>query len=210
MTPTIRHILESAGPVLPVVTLDSVDRALPLADALARAGVTVLEITLRTPAALAAIRRVRRERPDLVVGAGTVLRPDQITAVHEAGGQFAVSPGFSRALLERATDLHLPYLPGVATVSEILVAQECACSDLKLFPAVASGGIAFLRSVAGILPAVRFCPTGGIAPDNYKEFLALDNVACVGGSWVAPRAAIAECRWADIEALTRRARRGAG
>lgn len=209
MTGTIGRILDAARPVLPVVTLDRVDRALPLADALAGAGVTTLEITLRTPAALDAIRTLRAARPELVVGAGTVLEPDQLAAVQAAGGRFAVSPGLSLSLLARANDLGIPYLPGVATMSEVMTAREHGFTHLKLFPAFASGGGAFLRAVAAVLPDVRFCPTGGVAPDNCKELLTLDNVVCVGGSWVAPRSAIDAGRWADIEARARRAVRGA-
>ena len=209
MTGAIGRILEAARPVLPVVTLDRVDRALPLADTFAAAGITTLEITLRTPAALDAISSLRAARPELVVGAGTVLGPDQLMAVQAAGAQFAVSPGLGPGLLDTATDLGIPYMPGVATMSEVMTARARGFTHLKLFPAFAGGGGAFLRSVAAALPDVRFCPTGGVAPDNYMELLAIGNVVCVGGSWVAPRAAIDAGRWADIEAAARRAVRGA-
>lgn len=191
--------------VLPVLTIDDLDNAVPLARALARGGLSLLEVTLRTPCALDAIRRIHDEVPEAVVGAGTVTRPSHLEDCVRAGAQFAVSPGLSPDLAAAARDHSLPLLPGVMTPSEAMTAQDAGFSCLKLFPAEAAGGRRLLESMAGPLPDLRFCPTGGIGADNFRQYLALPNVLCVGGSWVAPKAAIEQRRWDRIESLAREA-----
>jgi 2-dehydro-3-deoxyphosphogluconate aldolase / (4S)-4-hydroxy-2-oxoglutarate aldolase len=186
------------GPVLPVMVIPTIDQALPLADALIKGGITALEITLRTDCALEAIALIARERPDAVVGAGTVLTPQDAEKAAKAGAKFAVSPGLTETLAKQDA---LPLLPGVGTPSEVMQAMEWGFSHLKFFPAVAAGGIPMLKGIGGPLPQVKFCPTGGIDRNNAQAFLDLDNVLCVGGSWVAPTKAMAEGNWAEITRL---------
>ena len=202
---TIGEILQQARPVLPVITLSGDDQALPLADALVAGGVSVLEVTLRTEYGLPAIEQLSRHRGDMLVGAGSVTEPDQLAAVRDAGAVFAVSPGFSVELSKQARQLALPLLPGVMTPSEMLQARAMGHRHLKLFPADVAGGIAMLKAVNGPLADLVFCPTGGIGPDNYRQFLALGNVCCVGGSWLAPAERVEAGDWAAIEQLARRA-----
>ena len=190
-----------AGPVIPVLTIDDVAHAVPLARALVEGGLPAIEITLRTKPALAAIEAVARDVPGALVGAGTVLNREQLRDAQRAGAIFAVSPGATPALLEAADVAGMGLLPGVATASEAMVAQEAGYQLLKFFPAEASGGTAFLKAVYGPLPDLRFCPTGGVGPDTAPAYLALANVVCVGGSWVAPRDAIASRNWSQIERL---------
>jgi 2-dehydro-3-deoxyphosphogluconate aldolase / (4S)-4-hydroxy-2-oxoglutarate aldolase len=193
------------GPVVPVIVLDDPAAAVPLANALLEGGVRVLEITLRTPAALEAIRRVRAEVPDAVVGAGTVLTPASLAEVGELGAAFAVSPGVTPALLEAASRSPVPLLPGAATASEVMALLDRGYRHMKLFPAEQVGGAPLLAALASPLPEARFCPTGGIDAEKAKVYLALPNVACVGGSWIVPREAIARGDWARIAALAREA-----
>lgn len=190
-------------PVLPVLTVEDARRAVPLAHALAEGGLDVLEVTLRTAAALEAIRRIATEVPEVVVGAGTVVDPDDLRAARDAGARFAVSPGLTPRLADAAASSGLPFLPGVATPSEALDARERGFRTLKLFPAEVAGGVAFLRSVAGPLADLRFCPTGGIGAGTFREYLALPNVVCVGGSWVAPATLVAAGDWRRITDLAR-------
>jgi 2-dehydro-3-deoxyphosphogluconate aldolase/(4S)-4-hydroxy-2-oxoglutarate aldolase len=190
--------LMTQGPVLPVMVIPTLDQALPLADALIAGGITALEITLRTDCALEAIALIARERPNAVVGAGTVLTPQDAEKAAKAGAKFAVSPGLTETLAKQGA---LPLLPGVASASEVMQAMEWGFSHLKFFPAVAAGGIPMLKGIGGPLPAVKFCPTGGIDRNNAQAFLDLDNVLCVGGSWVAPARAMAEGNWAEITRL---------
>lgn len=201
---TIAGILR-VSPVIPVVVIDDADDAVPLAEALVAGGVKVIEITLRTPAAIDAVRAITAAVHDMVVGVGTVRRVDDFAAAADAGARFAVSPGLTDGLLAAAEDSGLSYLPGVMTPSEVMRAQEAGLSDLKLFPAEAAGGIALLRGLAGPFPDVTFCPTGGISADTARSYLALANVACVGGSWLTPTAAIAAEDWPAITALARAA-----
>lgn len=203
-TTALRAVLTRA-PVLPVLVVDDVARAVDLAHALVAGGLPVLEFTLRTPVALKAIEAVAERVPGAVVGAGTLITPDDLAAAHYHGAVFGVSPGLSPALREAAAAGPLPLLPGVATASEAMTAAEAGFSTLKLFPAVPVGGVALLQALGGPLPALRFCPTGGVGPENAADFLALPNVLCVGGSWVAPRAAVAAGDWATITALARQA-----
>jgi 2-dehydro-3-deoxyphosphogluconate aldolase/(4S)-4-hydroxy-2-oxoglutarate aldolase len=185
---------------VPVLTVDEADRAVPLVRALAAGGLTTVEITLRTPPALRAIRRLAEEVAEVVVGAGSVLDPEGLARAAEAGARFVVSPGFTMRLAEAAAAAGVPWLPGVATVSEAMRAREAGLRLLKLFPAELAGGIGFLDAVRGPMPDLLFFPTGGIGPENYRDYLSRSNVAAVGGSWMAPPSAIAAGAWARITA----------
>ena len=189
------------SPVIPVVVLDDADHAVPLARALVAGGVPVIEVTLRSDAALDAIARIAAEVDGITVGAGTVTTPRQAEDAVRAGAQFLVSPGTTPRLLDAMAGTGVPYLPGVATVSEALTVLEHGVTEMKFFPATAAGGTRFLAAVAGPLPRVRFCPTGGIRPDTAADYLALPNVGCVGGSWLAPKDAIASGDWARVTRL---------
>ncbi|WP_018684212.1 bifunctional 4-hydroxy-2-oxoglutarate aldolase/2-dehydro-3-deoxy-phosphogluconate aldolase [Actinokineospora enzanensis] len=193
--------LLDVSPVVPVVVIEDVERAVPLAAALLRGGVGIVEVTLRTPAALEAIRRIAAEVPDTVVGAGTVTAPKHAAAALEAGAQFLVTPGSTDRVLDAAADTGLPLLPGAATVTEAMRLAELGYTELKFFPAEAAGGAAFLKSIAGPLPGLRFCPTGGISVRTAPSYLALPNVGCVGGSWLTPTGADP----AEIERLAKEA-----
>ena len=193
------------APVIPVIVLHERAHAVPMARALVAGGIRMLEVTLRTPQALEAMRAIAVEVPEAVVGAGTVRSAQDARAAAQAGARFAVSPGYTRNLSHACAGEGLCLLPGVATGSEILQAQEDGHSELKFFPAVQAGGAAMLKAWAGPFFDVRFCPTGGITPANAGEFLSLPNVACVGGSWLVPADALARGDWARIEALAREA-----
>ena len=197
--------LLTVSPVIPVVVLDDAEHAVPLAAALAAGGVRIVEITLRTPAALESIRRVAAEVPDTLVGAGTVTTPGLARGAAAAGARFLVTPGTTDAVLAAAEDTGLPVLPGAATVSEAMRLAERGYPALKFFPAEAAGGIPYLRSIAGPLPGLAFCPTGGITPDTAPDYLALPNVGCVGGSWLTPPTALAAGDTATITAAARAA-----
>ncbi|MEY2618542.1 MAG: putative bifunctional protein: 4-hydroxy-2-oxoglutarate aldolase [Pseudomonadota bacterium] len=193
------------APVIPVIVLEDVVQAVPLARALVAGGIRMLEVTLRTPVALACIEAIAREVPEAVVGAGTVRSAADARLARDAGARFAVSPGYTPAIGRACRDLDLPLLPGVATGSEILQAQEDGYSQLKFFPALQAGGAAMLKAWAGPFAEVRFCPTGGVSAANAGEFLSLPNVACVGGSWLTPAAVVAAGDWARITGLAREA-----
>ncbi|MFJ2826426.1 bifunctional 4-hydroxy-2-oxoglutarate aldolase/2-dehydro-3-deoxy-phosphogluconate aldolase [Streptomyces sp. NPDC087263] len=193
------------APVVPVVVLKDAADAVPLARALVAGGLPVIEVTLRTPAALDAIRAVAAEVPDAVVGAGTVLSPAQVAQSVDAGARFLVSPGWTDVLLAAMEGSGVPFLPGVSTTSEVVALLERGVRDMKFFPAQAAGGTAYLRSLAGPLPQARFCPTGGIGLASAPEYLALPNVGCVGGSWMLPEDAVAARDWGRIESLAREA-----
>jgi 2-dehydro-3-deoxyphosphogluconate aldolase/(4S)-4-hydroxy-2-oxoglutarate aldolase len=195
----------TAGPVIAVLSVDDPGSAVPLATALQQGGVRVIEITLRTAAALESIERIAARVPDVIVGCGTIVRAGDLRRAASAGAAFVVSPGCTDALFAAAADLGIPYLPGVATGSEILRALDAGYNRLKLFPAEACGGPAAVSAFAGPFPQIRFCPTGGIDARNAANYLALPNVACVGGSWVAPAEAIAGKDWGRVEALARQA-----
>jgi len=197
--------LLAGATVVPVLMIDSVATALPLARALVAGGITVLEITLRTPAALEAIRAIAGEVEGAVVGAGTVLTSAQYQAAERAGARFVVSPGATPALLEAAAASGAPFLPGAATASEVMRLLEHGYRCLKFFPAEPAGGIAYLQALAAPLPGARFCPTGGIDAERAPGYLALPNVLCVGGSWLAPRDAVAAGDWPGITGLARAA-----
>ena len=190
-------------PVIPVLTIERVADAVPLARALVEGGLDVLEVTLRTGAALDAIAAIRTAVPSALVGAGTVNDEPAFAAAVAAGARFVVSPGATPALLEAAADSALPWLPGAATVSEVMVLADAGFGVQKLFPAEPLGGPAFLDAIRGPVPEVTFCPTGGVNGANATRYLACANVACVGGSWVAPRAALAAGDWAAVTAAAR-------
>lgn len=192
-------------PVIPVLKIDRVEDAVPLARALARGGLPAIEITLRTPVALEAIRRASAEVPEALVGAGTILDAAHFAEAEAAGARFIVSPGLTPELLEAAGASDVPLLPGAITPSEIMAARQAGYSLLKFFPAEQAGGIAFLKALSSPLAGVRFCPTGGVSPANARDYLASPNVACVGGSWVAPDALVAAGQWDEIESLAREA-----
>ncbi|OYV37781.1 MAG: keto-deoxy-phosphogluconate aldolase [Thiomonas sp. 20-64-5] len=193
------------GPVLPVIVIHDASVAVDLAAALVAGGIRTLEVTLRTPAALQAIRQIRDRVPGALVGAGTVLTPQDWQRAQDAGSLFGISPGLTPALLAATRDGPLPFVPGVSTASEAMIALEAGFTALKLFPAEAVGGRALLKSLHGPLPQLLFCPTGGINPANAASYLALPNVACVGGSWLVPDAALAARDWDAITALAREA-----
>ena len=193
--------IAALAPVVPVLTIERTADAVPLARALVKGGLPVLEITLRTEAALAALAAIAAEVPDAVVGAGTVLQPRQFDDVTRAGARFAVSPGCTPALVTAARAAGLPFLPGIQTVSEAMVLAEQGFGLMKFFPADVAGGLAWLKAVAAPLAGLRFCPTGGVGADTAQTYLSLANVACVGGSWVAPRDAVAAGDWVRIERL---------
>jgi 2-dehydro-3-deoxyphosphogluconate aldolase/(4S)-4-hydroxy-2-oxoglutarate aldolase len=188
-------------PVMPVVVLDDLAHAVPVARALVAGGLPAIELTLRTPVALDAIRAIASEVPEILVGAGTITTPAQAKEALEAGAQFLVSPGSTRSLLQAMQDTGLPFLPGTATVSEVLAALEAGCTELKFFPAEASGGAAYLKAIASPVPAARFCPTGGITLASAPSYLALANVGCVGGSWITPADALAAADWGRVTRL---------
>ena len=195
----------ATSPVVPVVVIEDVADAVPLAAALQRGGVGVVEITLRTDAGLEAIRRVAAEVPGLLVGAGTVVSPDQVAASVEAGASFLVTPGSPPRLLDAALDAGLPLLAGAGTVTEMMTLLERGLTAMKFFPAEPSGGRDYLAAVAGPLPQLRFCPTGGITAQSAPGYLAMASVPCVGGSWLTPKAAVREGRWDVVEQLAREA-----
>ena len=205
-TTAVRDIL-ALGPVMPVVVIDRADRAAPLARALLAGGIRAIEVTMRTPAALDAVRSIRDEVPAMAVGAGTILGPADLSAAMRAGSVFGVSPGATRELLQAARDGGLPLLPGVMTPSDILQALAQGYDTLKFFPARPAGGVPMLSAFAGPFAGVRFCPTGGIDFAGAPAYLALPNVACVGGTWIAPRELIEREDWAAIEAIAREAAR---
>ncbi|HVK21799.1 MAG TPA: bifunctional 4-hydroxy-2-oxoglutarate aldolase/2-dehydro-3-deoxy-phosphogluconate aldolase [Actinokineospora sp.] len=193
------------SPVIPVVVINDVETAVPLAEALLAGGIRTIEVTLRTPAALDAVGRIAANVPDMVVGVGTVVTPDQVTASVRAGAGYLISPGSTPLVLDAMAASGLPYLPGVSTASEVMAAAERGLTELKFFPAEAAGGVSYLAALAGPFPHVRFCPTGGITQQTAPNYLALSNVGCVGGSWLTPADAVAQGDWARITQLAKEA-----
>ncbi|MGN6299755.1 MAG: bifunctional 4-hydroxy-2-oxoglutarate aldolase/2-dehydro-3-deoxy-phosphogluconate aldolase [Angustibacter sp.] len=206
-TPGGEHVLLTVGPVVPVVVLDDVEHAVPLARALAAGGIRVMEVTLRTPAGLGSIEAVGAEVPEVLVGAGSVASAEQVDAVGRAGAKFLVLPGSPPSLLDAALGSGLPVVPGAATVTEAMVLAERGVGLVKFFPAEPSGGTRFLDSVRGPLPDLRFCPTGGVGPGNARDYLSLPNVPCVGGSWVTPPALVRAGEWGRVTELASQASR---
>src|SRR5690348_14196290 len=200
----MHHVFRGVA-VVPVLTIEREADAVPLSRALYEGGLGLIEITLRTPSAPAAIAAITRELPQVVVGAGTVLRPADVVQACAAGARFLVSPGLTAELAAAALAAELPYIPGVATPSEIMTARDLGISFLKLFPAESVGGVALLRALAPVFRGVAFCPTGGIDERSAAEYLALPNVPMVGGSWMAPREAVAAGDWATIRRMAERA-----
>jgi 2-dehydro-3-deoxyphosphogluconate aldolase / (4S)-4-hydroxy-2-oxoglutarate aldolase len=201
---TALQVMQDA-PVIPVIVLNDVNHAVPMARALAAGGIRMLEVTLRTPMALQCIERIAKEVPEAIVGAGTVRTPAEAQAAARAGARFAVSPGFTTAVGQACRDHHLPLLPGVATGSEIMMAAEAGYTELKFFPAMQAGGPAMLKAWSGPFFDIKFCPTGGVSPANAKEFLSLPNVVCVGGSWLTPLELLAQGQWTKITELAKQA-----
>lgn len=199
----------TAGPVVPVIVIDELHQAVPLARALIAGGVRVLEVTLRTSCAVDAIRAIAQEVPEAIVGAGTVTNPEQLKAVTAAGAQFAISPGLTDALLQAAVDGPIPLIPGISTVSELMTGMNYGLDSFKFFPAEANGGVSALKAIAGPFSHIRFCPTGGISLSNYRDYLALSSVLCVGGSWLVPADAIRDGDYTRITTLAAQAVAGA-
>jgi 2-dehydro-3-deoxyphosphogluconate aldolase/(4S)-4-hydroxy-2-oxoglutarate aldolase len=192
------------APVIPVIVIDRIEDAVPTAEALVRGGLPLLEVTLRTPVALEALRRMA-EVPGAVVGAGTVLDAEQLQSAVQAGAEFLVSPGYSDSVAEAARGAGVPWLPGTGTAGEVMRAREAGFKRLKFFPAEQAGGVEMLKAFASVFRDVVFCPTGGITLAKAPDYLALPNVACVGGSWVLPKAAVQAGDWAAVERLAREA-----
>ena len=200
----IEEILSST-PVMPVLVIKQLEHAVPLAQALVDGGIRVLEVTLRSAVALDAVKAIADAVPDAIVGVGTLTRPEQFVEASDHGAQFAVSPGLTRMLLNASAEFDLPYLPGVFSPSEAMAARDVGFEYLKLFPAQQAGGLGMLKAMASPFPELKFCPTGGISADSFREYLAQPNVACVGGSWVAPADAIESGDWDEITRLAREA-----
>lgn len=193
------------SPIVPVMVINHIDQAVPLAKALVAGGISVLEVTLRTECALAAITKIAQEVPEAIVGAGTILNVQQLKQATDAGAQFVITPGATPELLKAAKAGSVPLIPGVASISEIMQGLELGYTHFKFFPAEASGGVGALKAFAGPLAHVRFCPTGGISPMTYRNYLALPNVDCIGGSWIAPQDAVDSGDWDRITQLCQQA-----
>lgn len=204
MSYTVEEIMDQAFPVMPVLAVSRVEDAIPLAEALRDGGLKVLEVTLRTDAAIEVIKAMKTVE-GVIVGAGTVTKVKQLKELEAIGADFAISPGATPKLLEAGKQINMPFLPAVASVSEMMQGIEHGFNSFKFFPAEAAGGAPALKSFAGPFPAIRFCPTGGISVNNFKEYLALPNVKCVGGSWVVPADALNQQDWLRIETLAREA-----
>ncbi len=193
------------SPIVPVIALDHIDEALPLAEALLEGGISIMEITLRTEAGLIAIEKIAKAMPQMNVGAGTVINIDGFKRAVDQGAQFVFTPGINEELIQSSFDLDTPLIPGVATASEVMLALNSGIEHCKLFPAVAAGGVDALQSFSGPFPSMHFCPTGGVNLENFNDFLALPNVLCVGGSWIVPKQAIREKNFGQITTLCKEA-----
>ncbi|HEU5048253.1 MAG TPA: bifunctional 4-hydroxy-2-oxoglutarate aldolase/2-dehydro-3-deoxy-phosphogluconate aldolase [Rickettsiales bacterium] len=199
------HDILTLGPIIPVITLERAEDALPLADALAEGGIKTMEVTLRTGAALDAIKLLAQERKNMVVGAGTITSADGFARVKDVGAQFIISPGITDALLTAGKQCGVPYIPGISTTSEALLAMQHGFDRLKFFPAALAGGVGMLKNFAALFGNVKFCPTGGITQANMNEYLGQPNVLCVGGSWIVPTQPIREGKWGEITMLVKEA-----
>ena len=195
----------SATPVIPVLVIDRPDDAVPLARAILAGGIRVIEVTLRTPSALDAVSAIRDAVPEAMLGVGTLTRPEHFFQAAEAGAEFAVSPGLTRVLLNASKEAGIAYLPGIFTPSEAMAARDMGFHHLKLFPAEQAGGIAMLKALADVFKDISFCPTGGIGPENFRDYLALPNVDSVGALWIAPESMIQAGDWDGITRLAREA-----
>lgn len=198
-------IVLNASPVMPVMVIQDLENAVPLAKALVAGGIRVLEITLRTPVALDAIRAIATEVPDAIVGAGTILNAEQLQQAADAGAVFAISPGLTANLLAAAQKSSIALIPGISSLSELMLGMEYGLDHFKFFPAENAGGVPMLKAIAGPIPQVTFCPTGGISLKNYNEYLALPNVACCGGSWLAPADVVKNKDWDKVTQLAKEA-----
>ncbi len=199
---TVIKDIMNTSPVIPVMVINKLEHAVPLATALVEGGLKVLEITLRTPIALDAIKKIKAEVPGAIVGAGTVINLETLEKTIDAGSEFIVSPGVTDVLIDTALKSGIPILPGIVTPSEVMNLLEKGITEMKFFPAEAAGGIPMVKSIGGPLPQVTFCPTGGVNPKNAGEYLALKNVACVGGSWMAPADLVDAEDWDEIKRRT--------
>ncbi|TKI08233.1 bifunctional 4-hydroxy-2-oxoglutarate aldolase/2-dehydro-3-deoxy-phosphogluconate aldolase [Martelella alba] len=206
---TSAETILTAGPVVPVIVIHKLEQAVPLAKALVAGGVRVLEVTLRTACAVDAIRAIANDVPGAIVGAGTVTNVNQLAEVTAAGAQFAISPGVTEPLLKAAVEGNIPLIPGIATVSELMLGMDYGLREFKFFPAEANGGVKALQAIAGPFSQIRFCPTGGISPKNYRDYLALKSVLCIGGSWLVPNDALEAGDYARITELAKDAVAGA-
>jgi len=195
----------NAGPVVPVIVIKKIEQAVPLAHTLLAGGIKVLEVTLRSEVAVEAIRHISREVPEAIVGAGTVASPEDLEAVAEAGAVFAISPGLTPTLLDAANQGPISLIPGISTASELMFGMEMGYTEFKFFPAEAAGGVQMLKSIGGPFPHITFCPTGGVSLKNFNDYLALANVACVGGSWIVPSREIEMENWDTITKLAQKA-----
>jgi len=193
------------SPIVPVIALEHLDDALPLAEALLEGGISMMEITLRTEAGLRAIGKIASSLPEMNVGAGTVVNIDGFKRAVDEGAQFVFTPGINKELIQSSFDLNTPLIPGVATASEVMLALNNGIEHCKLFPAIAAGGVDALKSYSGPFPSMRFCPTGGVNLENMNDFLSLNNVLCVGGSWIVPKQAIREKNFSHITTLCKEA-----
>lgn len=196
------------GPVVPVIVIKKLEQAVPLAKALVDGGINVLEVTLRTECAIDAIRLIAQEVPEAIVGAGTVINAKQLMDVSQAGAQFAISPGLTEELLAAAVQGNIPLIPGISTVSELMLGMNYGLKEFKFFPAEANGGVKALKAITGPFSQVKFCPTGGISLANYRDYLALDNVLCIGGSWLVPEDALNTGNYQKITQLAQDAIQG--
>jgi 2-dehydro-3-deoxyphosphogluconate aldolase/(4S)-4-hydroxy-2-oxoglutarate aldolase len=202
MTISIQDIMNTS-PVIPVMVINKIEQAVPLANALVEGGLKVLEITLRTPVALDAIKKIKAEVPGAIVGTGTVINLETLKKAIDVGSEFLVSPGITENLIDAALKAGTPILPGITSPSEVMRLMELGITQMKFFPAEAAGGIPMLKSIGGPLPQVTFCPTGGVNPKNAADYLALKNVACVGGSWMAPVELVDTGNWDEITRLAK-------
>jgi len=196
------------GPIVPVIVIKKIEQAVPLAKALVNGGIKVLEVTLRTECAVDAIRLIAQEVPEAIVGAGTVINAKQLADVSQAGAQFAISPGLTDELLAAAVQGNIPLIPGISTVSELMLGMNYGLKEFKFFPAEANGGVKALKAIAGPFSQVRFCPTGGISLANYRDYLALESVLCIGGSWIVPEDALNTGNYEKITQLAQEAIQG--
>ena len=201
MSLTIKEIM-TISPIVPVMVINNVEHAVPLAKALVKGGLKVLEITLRTPAALESIRRIKAEVPDAIVGAGTIINIETLNQAIDAGAQFIVSPGTTDKLIDAAIATGVPLLPGIANPSDAMRLLEKGITAMKFFPAVAAGGVPILKSIGAPIPQITFCPTGGVSQKNVKEYYGLSNVACVGGSWMCAASLVDAENWDEITRLS--------
>ena len=201
MSLTIKEIM-AVSPIVPVMVINNVEHAVPLAHALVKGGLKVLEITLRTPAALEAITRIKAEVPDAIVGAGTIINIETLNKAIEAGAEFIVSPGTTDAMIDAALATGVPLLPGVANPSEAMRLLEKGITEMKFFPAEAAGGVPMLKSIGAPIPQISFCPTGGVSQKNVKDYYNLPNVACMGGSWMCAANLVDDENWDEITRLS--------